>query len=107
LNSDSGRFLVSGDSSEIGFMKTSTLRNIELTSPYMHDGIFSSLREVIDHYDHYDHGLQMSPTLDQALVMTAATGLMLSEQDKDDLEAFLRTLTDYELISDERYSSPF
>ena len=54
-----------------------------------------------------DHGLQMSPTLDQALVMTAATGLMLSEQDKDDLEAFLRTLTDYELISNERYSSPF
>ena len=49
----------------------------------------------------------MSPTLDQALVMTAAAGLILSEQDKDDLEAFLQILTDYELISNERYSSPF
>jgi cytochrome c peroxidase len=85
-------------------MKTTTLRNITLTPPYMHDGIFSTLREVIDHYD---HGLQNSPTLDAALAMTMGTGLMLSEQDKDDLEAFLHTLTDYELISDERYSSPF
>ena len=48
-----------------------------------------------------------SSTLDQALAMTVGTGLMLSEQDKDDLEAFLKTLTDFELISDERYSSPF
>ena len=39
--------------------------------------------------------------------MTMDTGLMLSEQDKDDLEAFLHTLTDYELITDERYASPF
>jgi cytochrome c peroxidase len=70
----------------------------------MHDGIFTTLREVIDHYD---HGLQNSSTLDQALAMTIGTGLILSEQDKDDLEAFLNTLTDYELITDERYSSPF
>lgn len=104
LNSDLGRYEVTGDSSDIGLMKTTTLRNIELTFPYMHDGRFSTLREVINHYD---HGLQNSPTLDQALAMTAGTGLMLSEQDKDDLEAFLKTLTDLELISDERYSSPF
>ena len=104
LNSDLGRYAVTGDSSDIGLMKTTTLRNIELTFPYMHDGRFSTLREVVNHYD---HGLQNSPTLDQALAMTAGTGLMLSEQDKDDLEAFLKTLTDFELISDERYSSPF
>ena len=69
----------------------------------MHDGSFTTLREVIDHYD---HGLQNSSTLDQALAMTMGTGLMLSEQDKDD-EAFLNTLPDYELMTDERYSSPF
>jgi cytochrome c peroxidase len=104
LNSDLGRYTVTGDTADIGLMKTTTLRNIALTPPYMHDGIFSTLREVIDHYD---HGLQNSSTLDAALAMTMGTGLMLSEQDKDDLEAFLHTLTDYELITDERYSSPF
>ena len=104
LNSDLGRYTVTGDSADVGLMKTTTLRNIALTSPYMHDGMFSTLREVIDHYD---HGLQNSTTLDAALAMTMDTGLMLSEQDKDDLEAFLHTLTDYELITDERYASPF
>lgn len=104
LNMDLGRFTLTGDTADIGLMKTTTLRNIALTPPYMHDGIFTTLREVIDHYD---HGLQNSSTLDQALAMTMGTGLMLSEQDKDDLEAFLNTLTDYELITDERYSSPF
>ena len=104
LNSDLGRYLVTGDAADVGLMKTTTLRNIALTPPYMHDGMFSTLREVIDHYD---HGLQNSSTLDAALAMTMDTGLMLSEQDKDDLEAFLHTLTDYELITDERYASPF
>lgn len=104
LNRDTGRYMVTNDSNDIGLMKTITLRNIALTPPYMHDGRFLTLREVIDHYD---HGLQNSATLDQALRMTMDTGLMLTEQDKSDLEAFLHTLTDNQLITDERYSSPF
>jgi cytochrome c peroxidase len=104
LNEDTGRYTVTNDSNDIGLMKTTSLRNIALTPPYMHDGKFLTLREVIDHYD---HGLQNSSTLDQALRMTMDTGLMLTEQDKNDLVAFLHTLTDNELIADERYASPF
>ena len=70
----------------------------------MHDGRFTTLEEVIDHYD---HGIKKSPTLDPALEYTTYTGLMLSEQDKIDLIAFLKTLTDYEMMEDDRYSDPF
>ena len=104
LNSDLGRFIVTADSAEIGLMKTPTLRNIALTPPYMHDGIFQTLEEVVQHYN---TGLQSSATLDQALQMTMGTGLMLNEQDISDLVSFLHTLTDQELIQDERFSSPF
>jgi cytochrome c peroxidase len=70
----------------------------------MHDGIFQTLEEVVQHYN---TGLQSSATLDQALQMTMGTGLMLNEQDISDLVSFLHTLTDQELIQDERFSSPF
>ncbi|MEL0146387.1 MAG: cytochrome-c peroxidase, partial [Schleiferiaceae bacterium] len=81
-----------------------TLRNIALTPPYMHDGRFNTLEEVIDHYN---SGLQNAPALNPALAMTMGTGLMLSDQDKSDLVAFLHTLTDQALITDPRYASPF
>ena len=104
LNSDIGRYGVTADSADIGLMKTPTLRNIALTPPYMHDGVFQTLEEVVQHYN---TGLQSSATLDQALQMTMGTGLMLNEQDVSDLVSFLHTLTDQELIQDERFSSPF
>lgn len=104
LNTDFGRYEATGDSADIGLMKTVTLRNIALTPPYMHDGLFNTLEEVVQHYN---TGLQNSATLDGALEMTLQTGLMLSDQDVADLVAFLHTLTDEELVTDERYSSPF
>jgi cytochrome c peroxidase len=104
LNTDFGRYEATGDSADIGLMKTVTLRNIALTPPYMHDGLFNTLEEVVQHYN---TGLQNSATLDGALEMTLQTGLMLSDQDVEDLVAFLHTLTDEELVTDERYSSPF
>ena len=104
FNRDKGRYSVTGDSADIGLMKTVTLRNIAITPPYMHDGLFNTLEEVVQHYN---TGIQNSPTLDAALAMTTQTGLMLSEQDVADLIAFLHTLTDEELVTDERYSSPF
>jgi len=81
-----------------------TLRNIELTPPYMHDGRFNTLEEVIDHYN---EGLRNNASLNPALAMTMGTGLMLNETDKDALIAFLKTLTDTSLIQDSRYASPF
>lgn len=109
LNSDSevqdeGRQKVSGDPVDRGKFKVMSLRNIELTAPYMHDGRFATLAEVIDHYD---HGLKASATLDPALEQTREKGLMLSETDKADLIAFLKTLTDPGLAVNPAYASPF
>lgn len=89
-----------------GRFKTASLRNIALTAPYMHDGRFQTLREVIEHYD---SGVQPHPALDNRL----RTGngqprrLNLTETEKAALEAFLRTLTDETLATDERFSNPF
>ena len=101
---DQGRKRVTGQAGDEGAMKVTTLRNIVLTPPYMHDGRFSTLEEVIDHYN---SGLQNAPALDPALAMTMGTGLMLSDQDKSDLIEFLHTLTDAALITDPRYATPF
>lgn len=101
---DLGRFEVTGDPADRAKFKVPSLRNIELTPPYMHDGRFATLEEVVEHYD---SGLHGSPTLDITLENTRPTGLMLSEQDKTDLVAFLKTFTDEQLMTDPRYSSPF
>jgi cytochrome c peroxidase len=101
---DIGREDVTGDPNDKAKFKVASLRNIEVTAPYMHDGRFNTLEEVVNHYN---DGIKVSPTVDQALEYTTQTGLMLSEQDKQDLIAFLKTLTDEELLTDKRYSDPF
>ena len=101
---DIGRENVTGLASDRGKMKITSLRNIELTAPYMHDGRFNSLEEVIDHYN---SGLKSSTSLDPALANTMQTGLLLDGQDKTDIVAFLKTLTDDVLLIKEEYSNPF
>ena len=101
---DDGREGVTMSPADKGKMKVPTLRNIELTTPYMHDGRFTTLEEVVDHYN---SGLKMSPTLDPALANTMNTGLMLDAQDKADLVAFLKTLTDQTFLNNQEYSDPF
>jgi len=101
---DDGRMKVTKDVRDRGKFKITSLRNIELTSPYMHDGRFSNLEEVVEHYN---SGLVYSTTIDPALEATRNTGLFLTSQDKEDLVNFLKTLTDRSLATDKRYSSPF
>lgn len=101
---DIGREEVSGDASDKGKFKVPSLRNIELTRPYMHDGRFTTLEEVVDHYN---SGIKQSETIDPAIENTRDKGLMLSDQDKKDLVAFLKTLTDRSLITNLEYSDPF
>ena len=84
--------------------KVTSLRNIALTPPYMHDGRFKTLEEVINHYD---HGVKYSSTVNPTLNSIKNVGLQLTEQEKQDVIAFLHTLTDYELINKEAYSDPF
>lgn len=90
----------------IGVFRAASLRNIAVSGPYMHDGRFTTVREVIDHYD---HGIQDSPNLDALL--RDATGapiqLHLTESDKLALEAFLDTLTDTAFLNDPKFSDPF
>lgn len=97
---DSGRAHITGRASDIGRFKVPSLRNVALTPPYMHDGRFTSLEEVLAHYD---HGVRPSPTLDPALrPATGPLGISLTAAEQADILSFLRTLTDEEFIHDPR-----
>jgi cytochrome c peroxidase len=93
---DSGRFHITNINSDMGKFKVPTLRNIELSYPYMHDGRFESLEEVLSHYT---NGVKQSGTLDPTL----ASGINLSATEKTQIVAFLKTLTDIEFTKDERF----
>ena len=93
---DIGLGEVSGNLSDYWKFKTPTLRNIEFTAPYMHDGRFATLEEVIDLYDSGGH---YSSTIDP-LMKKLGVGLLLTNQEKQDLIAFLLTLSDIEFVSE-------
>lgn len=87
---DSGRAVISGDKTETGKFKTPGLRNVSITAPYMHNGMFKTLREVIDFYNEPDKFVVKAINRDTIL----AKPMGLSEEEKNDLLAFLRSLTD-------------
>lgn len=102
--SNEGRFAVTNNNSDRGLFKTPTLRNVALTAPYMHDGRFKTLEEVIDHYD---HGVHSSSTLDPMMTKSGKLkGLNLSQEDKANLLAFLLSLTDSSYTTDSNLSKP-
>jgi cytochrome c peroxidase len=86
--------------------KTTTLRNIELTAPYMHDGRFATLEEVVEHYN---SGIQAHPTLSPALTDDNGNPVQLNftDAEKAALVAFLKTLTDNNISTEEKWSDPF
>lgn len=88
---DPGRAKVTGKDSDLGKFATPSLRNSALTAPYMHDGRFRTLDQVIEHYN---SGLKRSSTLDPNLAKHPDDGLRLSPQDKKALVEFLKSLTD-------------
>ncbi len=95
---DLGRGGVTGQSNRNGFFRTPSLRNIAVTAPYMHDGRFETLEEVLDHYI---SGGFSSPNKDDLL-----DSIALNETHKAALLAFLLTLTDEELLEDSQFSNP-
>lgn len=97
---DFGRENATNNPNDRAKFKIPTLRNIQVTGPYMHDGRFTTLEEVIEHYN---SGVQNSTTVDPALLGTTSTGLMLDAQDKIDLVNFLKTLTDYTFLNNPEY----
>jgi cytochrome c peroxidase len=99
-----------GLTSDKGKFKAPTLRNIALTAPYMHDGRFNTLEEVLEHYnEHIQPSATLDPLVEVAsnLINPPTLGLHLDEQEKKDLIAFLKTLTDSSLLANPDFSSPF
>ena len=93
--SDLGLGAISGDPADNGKFKSPSIRNLAFTAPYMHDGRFSTLEEVINHYS---EGLKSSSTIDPLMKKVAQGGVQLSVKDKADLKAFLLTLTDFDFV---------
>ncbi len=86
----------SGDPREFGHFKSPSLRNLAYTAPYMHDGRFETLEEVINHYS---EGLVFSETIDPLMKNVSTGGAHMTESDKADLKAFLLTLSDESFIN--------
>ena len=95
----------SSDPSKVGVFKVPFLRNIELTGPYMHDGRFATLDDVINHYS---EGIQNHDNLHNNLRSgNDAKKMNFTNDDKANLKAYLLTLTDKEVIADVKFSDPF
>jgi len=95
LLADSGRASVTSNAADLGRFKIGSLRNIALTAPYMHNGMFKTLEEVIEFYNHPDKIIPNSINRDPLM----AKPLDLTDQDKQDLLAFLHSLTDKQFIN--------
>lgn len=98
---DKGLGAITNNPFDNGKFRAPSLRNIALTAPYMHDGRFQTLEEVIDHYN---EGAHFADNIDP-LIKTR--GLGLSEQNKKELIAFLHTLTDTSFVNNPAYQNPF
>lgn len=98
-----GLYSLTGNENDKGKFRTPTLRNIELTAPYMHDGRFNSLEEVVEFYS---TGLQHSPTVDPLMKNVNQGGAQLNPTEKMQLVKFLKTLTDNTFISDPSLAKP-
>lgn len=100
--SDRGLGLFTGDPRDDGKFKSPSLRNLAFTAPYMHDGRFETLDEVIDHYS---EGLVYSETIDPLMKKVGQGGVQLSAQDKADLKAFLLSLSDPSFINNPNFQN--
>jgi len=94
---DLGRGRITLDEADNGKFKVPSLRNVELTYPYMHDGRFWNLEQVLDHYD---HGIKQSATLSNQL----SSGIPMTTEEKQKIILFLKTLTDYKVISEFKFA---
>lgn len=96
---DEGRSLITLRPEDKYLFKVPSLRNVDRSPPYMHDGRFQTLEEVLNHYA---SGVQDVPELDPALRTNGKTGITLTDTEKKQIITFLRTLTDVNYVSDRR-----
>ncbi|MCF8386766.1 MAG: hypothetical protein K9G58_12395 [Bacteroidales bacterium] len=103
FNDPRDRYAITGDPQDHGAYKATTLRNIELTGPYMHDGRFETLDDVLDFYDHQ---LLWSPYIDPLMHHINDGGVQLTQNEREDLKAFIRTLRDEEFLANPDFGPP-
>ncbi|TNE53640.1 MAG: cytochrome-c peroxidase [Bacteroidetes bacterium] len=100
---DPGYGFLTGKAEDQGKFKIPSLRNIALTAPYMHDGRFATLDEVIEQYS---SGVQNTTLTDPLMEFAHQGGVQLSEEEKQALKAFLHCLTDEQFVKDQRFADP-
>lgn len=98
---DEGRKHITGLTTDAGKFRVPTLRNISLSAPYMHDGRFNNLNQVLEHYN---AGVKQTPNLAPELIKNGSVGITLSALQKQQLISFLNTLTDDEFIKNKIFS---
>jgi cytochrome c peroxidase len=103
FNDPRDRYAISGDEFDKGAYKATTLRNIALGGPYMHDGRFQTLDEVIDFYS---HDVKMSDWVNPLMHHVAENGVQLTPVEKAELKAFILSLQDDEFLSNPQYGPP-
>jgi cytochrome c peroxidase len=102
---DNGLSEITGNPADAGKFRIPSLRNVEHTAPYMHDGRFETLEDVIHHYS---EGMADHPNLDARLKKNgAAQSMNISEHETQAIIAFLRTLSDESVLTDPKFSNPF
>jgi cytochrome c peroxidase len=108
---DQGLFELTAMAGDMGRFRAPTLRNVELTGPYMHDGSVASLDEVLDHYAAGGRTLAEGPDAgvgaDNPYKSELIAGFAITPAEKADVIEFLRSLTDQELLTDPRFSDPW
>ncbi|MEM1008056.1 MAG: MbnH family di-heme enzyme [Myxococcota bacterium] len=108
---NTGVYEVTEDPKDMGRFRVPTLRNVEVTGPYMHDGSIKTLSEVIDHYAAAGRTISSGPNKgigknnpNKSIFMV---GFTITDQEKADLIAFLKTLTDKKFLTDPKFSNPW
>ena len=106
-----GLYRQTGDLKDVGRFRTPTVRNIALTAPYMHDGSAATLEDVLDHYAAGGRTITEGPYAgrgaDNANRDATMRPVPFSEQNRRDMAAFLESLTDEAVLTDERFSNPW
>ncbi|HBJ35623.1 MAG TPA: cytochrome-c peroxidase [Planctomycetaceae bacterium] len=104
FDADLGAGLVTGKREDVGRFKSPSLRCVDVTGPYMHDGRFRTIEAVVEHYN---WSIRPHMNLDPRLQKLDNSGIALPQAEVDALVAFLKTLTDPTLLIDPKYSDPF
>jgi cytochrome c peroxidase len=101
---DKGYENTSGKKSDIGKFKIPSFRNLVFTAPYMHDGRFQTLQQVLDFYS---EGVKYSATIDSKMEFVHKGGARLNQKEKHAIIAFLKTMSDSNFVQNKEFSNPF